>query len=753
MSFLKTAGTVALFSVMVSGAAQSTTTGGTFKPGFMSPGWFVVETNTVLSTLASAPAAALNIKSDTGAGKQYAPGSTGPLSCSEYVDTLKAEYVNTNKTKGVNPVEGSVPLVMSGMWEATGLEVWATSQFGGSNPYGDYSYCRLLEQFAGVSPSVQAAVTNKSTNDPVTGTTNTSSLAWQTAENDQQDRTMVAWGMCRPDGNGGWKLADGWGNVHPAGHPTAELIADCGKWYHQNAAFITGAPGPAFGDGQSSLNWDDQAMILSDSGGDQQVQNYLLTLQGHTGTGGSTMALVYSYVFSSLIIMVIFGMISLSIIVAKVSALVMMVATFFVLLMGLWPGNTGRSNTIGKYLGQYAGMSLYVFSIQLVFAFLTLITSMMITAGNTMFGGESMVTMLWTGFAPVVAVVIIHMVFTKFLNVPSPFSMKGAHQWGAAASGGAFGGVVGAGLMNRLHNRSGRALMQGGNKAGRAVMSKVTGGRVGGGPGRGTPRAGALVAGGPTKSVTGAEAALATAGRRKTWSASGASNHGVSGPLSPYATREERNAARAQERQLKTEAVEDRGFLDTRSGRYAMGLETRLRGVANEFRDRPIVRPLQAVAKTAGAGALVVASGGMAVPVMAAVWGVNHVKRVRAARTGAIRDFGTRREAELASQQMQDNATGRGNSPGSCMNGETVVVGSPAVARSTARNTSPTRTTRATSRAAAITAPSPGAVSPSPNVPAPQAGHATPPIPAPRIANVPAPQASLRARSRRRWGR
>lgn len=728
MSFLKTAGTVALFSVMVTGAAQSTTTGGKFEPGFMSPGWFVVTTNTVISTVASAPAAALTM-SDTGAGKQYDPTSTGPLSCAQYVNTLKAEYAETSD---VNSVEGSVPLVMSGMWEATGLEVWATSQFGGNNPYGDYSYCRLLEQFAGVPPSVQAATTEKSTSDPVKDTTNTNSLAWQTAENDQQDRTMVAWGMCRPDGTGGWKLADGWGNAHPADHPTAELIADCGYWYTQNAAFIGGGANQ-FKDGQSSLNWDDQGMIISKSGG-EQVQNYLLTLQGHTGGGvTSSLALVYSYVFSSLIIMVVFGMISLSIIVAKVSALVMMVATVFVLLMGLWPGNTGRSNTVGKYFGQYVGMSVFVFGIQLVFAFLTLITSMLISAGNSMFGGDTMVTMLWTGFAPVVAVVIIHMVFTKFLNVPSPFSMKGAHQWGAAASGGAFGGVVGAGLMNRLQNRSGRVLMQGGNKAGRAVMSKVTGGRVGGRPGRGTPRAGALVAGGPTKSVTGA--GVAAAGRRKTWSASGASNHGVSGPLSPYATREERDAFRAQERQVVTEAVEDRGFLDTRSGRYAMGLETRLRGVANEFRDRPIVRPLQAVAKTAGAGALVVASGGMAVPVMAAVWGVNHVKRVRAARTGAIRDFGTRREAELASQQMQDNATGRGNSPASCMNGETVVVGSPAAARSTARETSPTRTTRATSRAAAITAaaPLPGAGSPGPN--------------------VPAPQASLRARSRRRWGR
>lgn len=686
-AFGKVAATVALFSVMVAGAGASTTSAdGRFEPGRFSPGWFVVTTNTVLSTLASAPAAAL-VMSESGAGFTYDDSAKGDLSCFQYINTMKADYATVS---AVDTMEGSIPLVMSSMWEATGMEVWATAQFGAENPYGDFSFCRLLEQTSGTSTAYQYALTLRATDDPIADVANIQSLAWQTADNNQEDRTMIAWGQCRPDGSGGWELATGWAaNKNVDGRGAADAINDCREWWSNpanDATDVNGNP-PAgrFDDGASAFNWAGSSEIINDTGTDQ-VRNYLLTLQGHTGGGvTSSMAMVYTYVFSSLIMLVIFGMISAGIIIAKVGALVMMVATFFALLISLWPGNS-RTGALGKFFGQYVGMALFVFGIQLIFAFLTLITSMMVAAGNEMFGGGSMISMIWTGFSPVVAVVVLHQVFTKFLKVPSPFSMTGAQQWGAAAGGGAVGGAVGAGLMqrvNRMKARGESAVMRSGARAGSRALGVVSGGKFGRG---GRPgRAGAIAGGAPGAGAAVGAPGGAKAGRgggRKTWDSAGTgaavgANVGVRGAATTSPGRAgtfrnkgtefvsgardfETRAERKEVRDADRKAAEERGYSGGRMGRYNEGLTKRWADLGDKFRTRPIRQNLAASAKTtakvaakvAGGAALIVGTAGFAAPVMATVWGKGHLGRVRDARSASVMEFESQQAAaQLAAQQ------------------------------------------------------------------------------------------------------
>ena len=674
----KTAATIGLFATMVVGAGASTTLNpGTpdesFQPGFMSPGWFVVTTNSVLSSLASAPAAAL-AGGQTGAGFSYDTTAKGALSCFEYTNTMKAKYADTND---ITRIEGSIPLVMSGMWEATGLEVWSTSQFGAENPYGDYSYCRLLEQSSGATPATQQLLTRLATENPITDVENIDSLAWQTADNNQTDRTMIAWAQCRPaDGGPGWTLAPGWESVaEKDGHTGADgAKADCGKWWADRADW-SNEPGAKFQDGTSTFNWDNTKEIIANSGG-PDVKNYLLTLQGHTGGATASLAMVYAYVFSSLIMLVVFGLISGAIIVAKISALVMMMATFFVLLVSLWP-SAGRSGSVGKFFGQYVGMSLFVFGIQLIFAFLTVITSMLVGAGADMFGPGSFISMIWTGFSPVVAVVVIHMVFKKFLKMPSPFSMSGAQQWGAAASGGAVGGAVGgalgAGVMrraNRMRRRGEYAMMRSGERAANGALGKLSGGRLGRGGAGG--RAGSITPGGGTAPAV-PTAAGASAGR-KLWGAKEA----APAVVTPKQTKEQKAAANA--------AARERGFRNNAAGQYVEGMSARVSKVKEAFGNRPIglsaklaaakgaaragvtaladPRHDKSVLKVAGAGALLVATGGLAAPVMAGVWGKNrvggHMDKVRGAREGAIGSFEAKKAAdELAAKKAADLAVAR----------------------------------------------------------------------------------------------
>ncbi len=676
---------VGFFAAMVTGAQASTTTaGGKFEPGFMSPGWWAVTTNGVIAQLASAPAAALTV-GDAGAGYNYDDTAKGALSCYEYVSYLKSRYATAHPT---TQMESAIPMVMSGMWEATGLQVWATTQFGTRNPYGDYSYCRLLEQFAGTPAGEQRSITLSASSDPVADPNLSSfySLAWENVENVQQDRTMVAWGMCRPDGAGGWKVADGWGDIGGHYRDGGNATEDCAEWWSNPAAFQD-VEGSKFDDQKSAFEFKSAQVIYNDVPG-AQARDYLLNLQGHTGGGvTSSLAMVYAYVFSSLVMLVVFGIIALSIIVAKVAALVMMIAVFFAMLLALWP--TSGKSSLGKFFGQYVGMSLLVFGIQLVFAFLTLLTSMMVKAGEAMFGAGHWMAMVWTGFAPVISVIVLHMVFTKFLKIPSPFSMSGAQQWGSAAAGGAVGGAVGAGVMNRLEQRGKTIARSGGRAASRAALSKVSGGRLGG---RGRPgaRAGALVGGG---AATGATAAP---GKGKVQQRAGART----GAPTPPSTNPEVEAVqpgtegvevpgvvdgaggkqtRAQRREAAEVAATERGAKNTVRGRYAEGFRSRWQGVRDQFAGKPVRQKLAAGAKVglrggakvAGAGALILGTGGLAAPVMAAVWGTKHLRRTSQARKGAIATFEARKAAaELAAAEdakkateSQEQSSGTGEAP------------------------------------------------------------------------------------------
>lgn len=716
---------VGLFALMVTGASASTTSAdGQFQPGAFSPGWWVVTTNNVIAQVASAPAAAL-VVGDVGAGYSYSDGSTGELSCKQYTDYLKGRYQSAHPG---NRMESSVPLVMSGMWEATGLQVWSTSQFGADNPYGDFAYCRLLEQFAGTPAAEQRSITLAASGDPVAepGVSNLKSLAWETAENVQRDRTMVAWAVCRPNGSGGWTVAPGWGSLKGTYRDSAGQVAgDCQEWWGNAAAFHSDA-GTTFDDEDSAFEFKSPDVIFNDVP-DTRARNYLLTLQGHTGGGvTSSLAMVYAYVFSSLVMLVVFGIIALAIILAKVASLVMMIAVFFALLMALWPN--GNKGGIGKYLGQYVGMALFVFGIQLIFAFMTLLTSMMVQAGADMFGGSHFITMIWTGFAPVISVIVIHMVFTKFLKLPSPFSVTGAQQWGSAAAGGAVGGAIGAGLSSRVQRmrmRSAYALKRQGERAGQRALGAVTGGKLG--RGRGFGRKGALVAGSAAAGAGVGAAAGGNAafrpGRRGAPAAAPALDGGAPEVTAKPGFLQSRidpelKAQRKQARDAAQEAAAARpkGAVQF-AGRtvrtpYREGLHARLDGVRSQFEGKTVRQglglmtnkartsiaanlPADGAAKTAGkvagAAALTVATGGMALPVMGAVWAAKripgavrgHVVANREAQRRAVDTFEAKRAAQelaAAKQAPAGAPVGAGAAHATAArrsNGESVAVGVP----------------------------------------------------------------------------
>ncbi|GAB3176143.1 hypothetical protein GCM10027059_50550 [Myceligenerans halotolerans] len=663
---------IGLLAVMVAGAQRSTTTGGQFEPGTFSPGWIVTTTNDLVGAVASAPAAALSV-ADTGAGYSHEQ-ATGAMSCASYVAALKDTYRSGSLT---DQMAGSVPLVMSGMWEATGLEVWATSQFGAENPYGDQVYCRLLEQRAGVPPAEQVAITGARG-------ANEQSLAWHTAMNEQEDRTLIAWAQCRQTSSG-WRLAEGWERAG-GGRTPSGTIRDCEQWW-QDAAWFVDTGGQRFADSRTSFEWPDAEAINADAN-DPRVRNYLLTLHGHTGGGvTSSLAMVWAFLLASLIVLIVFGLLAVAVIVAKVSMVVMIIAAMFAPLVGLLPG---RRNVAGRYLMVLLSLALFVLGLQLILGFVTLVTSLMVTAGRGLFGGGSMVSMIWTGFAPAVGLVVVHLVFTKVLRLPSPLTLQGGQLWARSAASGALGGALGAQVMDRWQRRGAALARRARTRVTRSVM-RGTAARLGLQSGA-RRRSGAILGAGAGVAAGGAVAATARSAPEtrpvtrpedrpgaRTWQTPKPSRTATSPTLEPSSTsptlepgstsktpargmrqawaraRVERITARRSARAERKQAAEVRGAKDTVLGRYAEGLRSRRARLGSELGKNGVARTLVArapgVARAAGAGSLVIATGGLAAPVVAAVWGGRHLRRTAIAQRQAVQQHEAARSAKALAEQ------------------------------------------------------------------------------------------------------
>lgn len=218
---------VGLIFAMTLGASRSTKDAeGRYVAGTMSPGWAVNLVNDTISTIASAPAAAISASSWSDDLSGYGAASADDDgACTRYVDELYARY--QSGVQGDGTIMAAISVDMSRMWEQTGLQAWRSAQFGERNPYGEYVYCHLLESRAQVAPTQQIALAGAGTKYPAA---NPASGAWGTGDDSEAlDRSLIAWAACRPTADGGWTVASDWDRVK---HGDGTIDPDtCAKWW------------------------------------------------------------------------------------------------------------------------------------------------------------------------------------------------------------------------------------------------------------------------------------------------------------------------------------------------------------------------------------------------------------------------------------------------------------------------------------------------------------------------------------------
>ena len=448
--------------------------------GFGSPAWFATRINGGVSLLASTPAQALSKITALGSSAP-AKDNPDPLSCQRYVNSLKDDYVASFKNKAA----ASVPLSMSAMWENSGEAAWIGIQFGAANPFGPRTYCRYLETAGTHIPNQQILDRTKAAaGKDFPPNANPNSVAWTDLyQGKVADEGAIAWAACDYR-NGAWQVVGGNGAVDAGGGNDWSAVQSdtdggkitkdvCADWWKADAGHLKN--GKNMGQSESVFNWEGGTDAISGSenvgpgaSGQSNVEEFLMNWQGFANSSAFSLAL--AFMLCAIVMFVIFAGMALAVIIGVVAQIIMIIMAFPVMLTAFWaPGDSSR---FGKFVKFYLGLTIFTFGVTIIYGLISLISGTIAQVGASAFGPGTVLAVLWSGFSPIAAVIVLHLLFTKALKMPSPFTPSGAMAYGGAIS--KAGGAVSGGL-NRM--TGGRI----------AALSGAVGGAVGLGIGRLVP--------------------------------------------------------------------------------------------------------------------------------------------------------------------------------------------------------------------------------------------------------------------------
>lgn len=466
---------VALFVTMVGGATASTGGGkdgnvGPYQPGVMSPGWFAVTANNTISSIANvAPDIGIKLAGWSAPASPKAPGGDF-TKCTPYLDAMKSEY--SKQYNGMSSSSAMVPMILSQMWENTGLTAWKTAQFGSKSPAETESaYCHLLEMYSN-SPvtNYDGGAPNPLHQRPLlmqisnlnADQINPSSKAFSTSDETMVDRSIIGWAACAANGGNpadesGWGVRAGFGEGAFSDGSKSITPKKCVDWWNNTEASLTDFD---WSDNRSDI---DKYTLMKDGRINEGTRSFLLNFHGNDNTAGQFST--GGYLVSAFFIMIVFGLLAIAAIGAKFGVLMYIPVFTFLLLKFLLPGvdNSGIMKHVRTFIGLVIGTVVINFVFALV-AGISLILSKAVPQDGSVW------SMIWTGLAPAIAIFVI-MAAAKQTGLPNPFSVTGLTAYGnsmAGAGGGAMGNMNG--LVNTRANGLARAAKNAGNRTMRRMM-------------------------------------------------------------------------------------------------------------------------------------------------------------------------------------------------------------------------------------------------------------------------------------------
>ncbi|MHB8318084.1 MAG: hypothetical protein ACYDEP_02460 [Acidimicrobiales bacterium] len=476
-----------LLSAMGAGAAASTIDAkGNYVPGTLSPGWVITNTFNIISTVGNSVSSAVAQVNQSPLSLPSKVKNVDPLTCAQYTQQLVTDYQNTYSPNAT--LAASVPESLNGLWMQSTIPTFVDEQFGMDNNFGPLVYCRLLEDESGIPPATQMRI-SQTANPVLTNTspkTISQALAWNTTSNQTIDESVIGWAACQSPGASlvpsEWDLSNGtqiyppeWTKVVNPDNNQGMTIqkVDCQLWW--GAKGFGGACGygcnipvsamnnSAINPAKSAFYWPNDPSGIQQAADNAGQNNQLTGGQGPVGAGvnnflsnfhgtTSTSAVItaYIYLLSSTGVAVVFIILALAILLAKLALLVSMLLMIFVVLAALMPG--GSPDKIAAFGKHLLGLILFVTCGSLLVSLIAVLTSLIVAAGTGLVGNYNIMSILWVGLSPLGAIILVHHFFKKVLKAPSPFKPSSALAYSAAA-GGFAGGIGGASLTNRLYSR------------------------------------------------------------------------------------------------------------------------------------------------------------------------------------------------------------------------------------------------------------------------------------------------------------
>ncbi len=436
----------------------------------------------------------------------------GVFSCSQYVTAMNKNFQEEIDLYAPDSSAVSITRVMDQIWYLTGLETWKDAQFGTDNAYGDKVWCHVLNVDTHVPyPTLEAnfaqlaedqgfdwedykAAQDSSTNNGqpqdsssgLPGGNTYPTMAFLHPDGAENDVTHMGWAICRAvpsDGGWTWQLEPGWTKWKGEGDVALDdknVVEKCDTWWRfrddtmpqpKNSPFQKDAPNEFETSASHAIEHGAQADDYV------AVQDFVGHLSG--ASTSSAGAAVSGYAFGSLGTFSAYGLVALIVYVAKVFTIVFTIAFWFVVIAALFSSRPFGA-VIGKSFSKFLGVTLVATMVTAMLALVVVIASVLMNIGVAIFGAGSLLTMLWCGLSPALALIVLNLIFKKAFHVPSPLSISGAKAWGQAGLSGAAGLAATAGVTAGV----GRALKGMARTTGREMtkgaISKVSGGRLGG---------------------------------------------------------------------------------------------------------------------------------------------------------------------------------------------------------------------------------------------------------------------------------
>lgn len=460
---------------MSAGGSRSTNDGGNYVPGVASPGWIITEISTVIGAATNAALAGFTDTvfappASTPNGVASATANNGQLTCVKYIKNIKDLY--TDKKIGNTSSMGSI----SAMWETSGLRTWVTAQFGANNIYADQVWCHQADHIQGISVKKQLDYTLIGVEGAQTLRDTYGwgkSLAFQTSNGVDEDRNGIAWAACQWNGKD-WTVQDGFKQrlKHDRSAGMEDWISkgDCESWWNGSQPDLK-ALHFNIGTGEFEQDADTLSQLTEDDG----VQDFASSWQGTDIGLGSTTIIIWSIVAAIILFLILGAGLSGAVAVAKLLTVVVMMMMMLVMVGSLF-STEGPGPRIIKMLKQVIGYTVLASGASAIFVVIMWMTQLLISLGAVTLGPGTVGSLIWTALAPVIAMIVLHMLFKKF-NVPSPLSPKGALAWGAA--GGAAGGIIGSGIVNRLGGKAKNVVGKAVEGRGSSLLHSATRGKYG----------------------------------------------------------------------------------------------------------------------------------------------------------------------------------------------------------------------------------------------------------------------------------